>query len=62
MAKFVKHGCFYKTAVAEPMLEIVESYVSGGKNHDVLLLEDYQPLLPGRQPLVCKKGFFDSYG
>ncbi len=47
----------YKPLAVEPMLEIVESYVAGGKNHEILLLEDYQPLLPGREPLVRKRCF-----
>lgn len=47
----------YKPLAVEPMLEIVESYVSGGKDHEILLLEDYQPLLPGREPLTRKRCF-----
>lgn len=47
----------YKPLAVEPMLEIVESYVSGGKNHEILLLEDYQPLQPGREPLIRKRCF-----
>lgn len=47
----------YKPLAVEPMLEIVESYVTGGKDHEILLLEDYQPLLPGREPLTRKRCF-----
>lgn len=47
----------YKPLAVEPLLEIVESYVRGGKNHEILLVEDYQPLLPGRDPLIEKKCF-----
>ncbi len=47
----------YKPLAVEPMLEIVESYVTGGKDHEILLLEDYQPLLPGREPLTQKRCF-----
>lgn len=34
----------YKPLVVEEMTEILESYCRGGKNHDILLLEDYEPM------------------
>lgn len=34
----------YKPLVMEEMSEILQSYCEGGKKHDILLLEDYEPL------------------
>lgn len=34
----------YKPLVLEEMSEILQSYCEGGKEHDILLIEDYEPL------------------
>lgn len=33
-----------KPMVVEELMEIVEAYCQGGKNHDILLVEEYEPL------------------
>mgnify|MGYP000768211546 CR=1 FL=1 len=37
------------------MEDILESYIVGGRNHDVLLLEDYEPLFSGWKKAFEKK-------
>ena len=45
----------YKPVAVEAMMDILESYCHGNKNHDVLLIEEYEPLFNDIYERISRK-------
>ena len=52
-ARGVSHF-LYKPLAIEEVFELLESYCVGGRNHDLLLIEDYEPLFNGLKEKLKK--------
>ncbi len=55
-AKGVSHF-LYKPLAIEEVIELLESYCVGGKDHDLLLIEDYEPLFRGMKERLRRRNY-----